>query len=68
MAVQCRQCEPFTAEMHCWSYTKGEHAARVEMKSGEWNKEQFVAEVQSHDGRPLAAGSGRPPTASMHLR
>ena len=35
--------------MHCWSFTKGEAGARVEMETGDWNKEQLDAEVQAHD-------------------
>ena len=47
---KCRQMKPFaTAKMHCWSFTKNEGGARVEMKVGDWNKEQLEAEVQSHD-------------------
>ena len=48
---KCRQMKPFaTAKMHCWSFTKGEAGARVEMKRGDWNKEQLEHEVQFHDG------------------
>ena len=41
---------PFAKErMHCWSFTKKEKGARVDMRVGDWDKEQFEAEVQAHD-------------------
>ena len=44
------EVKPFETEnMHCWSFTKCEQGARVEMMIGDWNKEQFQAGVQSHD-------------------
>ena len=47
---RCREVKPFATEkMHCWSFTKCEEGARVEMMVGDWNKEQFQAEVEAHD-------------------
>ena len=41
--------DPWDTATCCWSFTKGEAGARVEMKKGDWDKEQLYAEVQSHD-------------------
>ena len=46
---KCRQTKPWQEKMHCWRFTKSEAGARVEMRSGDWNKEQLQAEVEAHE-------------------
>ena len=37
-----------TKKHHCWSWWKGKTGARLDLDSGEWDKDQFRAEVENH--------------------
>ena len=46
---RCSETGPKDSTLYHWKYTKAAAGARVEMQSGDWNKERFEAEVQAHD-------------------
>ena len=47
---KCREVKSDAKEKHhCWSWWKEQKGARLDLDSGEWDKDQFRAEVENHD-------------------